>query len=525
MKLSHLIAEIEGAHISGRTDVDVRDLVFHAGKVQAGDCFVAMRGAKADGHEYIGQAVERGAVAIVAARPVELPPRVTGIVVPDTRRALAMLSVAFFGDPSSSMALVGVTGTNGKTTITYLLEAMCARAGMETGVIGTVAYRYGGQVQPALHTTPESYDLQRLLARMRDGGVRACALEVSSHALVQERVTGCHFDAAIFTNLTPEHLDYHADMEGYFEAKALLFERLLATAGKAGACAVINADDAYGQALIRRCPVPVVRYGLQAHAEVRGEGLVCDADGLRMDIQTPNGNVPCRSHLCGRFNALNILGSVAAAIHLGIPPEALAAAIEGLQGVPGRFESIANDRGVLALVDYAHTPDALDNVLAHARELARGKVIAVFGCGGDRDRAKRPLMGRVVGRLADVAVVTSDNPRTEDPEAIIAEILPGLRDVAVPYRHGRGYEVMPDRRAAIARAVAVACAGDVIVVAGKGHEDYQIVGTIRQHFDDREELRKALTVDRTADAGCETRDARRETRDDCPVVRSQKCHE
>lgn len=490
MKLNELLKDVEGCRVAG--DVDVRGLAYNAAAVRPGDVFVALRGAKADGHDFAADAVRRGAVAVISDRALDLPAGAASAVVPNTRRALAMMAAKLAGDPSREMALVGVTGTNGKTTTTYLLEALFAEAGRRPGVIGTVEYRFGGVAESAPHTTPESAELQKLLARMRENGVDVCAMEVSSHALAQERVAGCHFDAAIFTNLTPEHLDYHVDMESYFEAKAILFEELLAATGKPGAFAAINVDDAYGRDLVRRSAVPVVTFGFARDADVRGDDLAFDAAGLAMTAATPAGPIRLRSRLCGRFNALNVLGAVAVAQRMGIAPTTIARAIAKVEVVPGRFEAIANDGGVLALVDYAHTPDALENVLAHARELTKGRVIAVFGCGGDRDRAKRPLMGKAAASLADVAIVTSDNPRTEDPQAIIAEILPGVQGTAKPFADGRGYEVIADRRLAIGRAVELARAGDVVVVAGKGHEDYQIVGTTKHHFDDREVLREML---------------------------------
>lgn len=492
MKLFDLIKDVEGAVLHGSADVDVRDLTPQAAQVAAGSCFVAIRGEKADGHRYVPEALSRGAVAVVSERAIDVGGGVANVVVADSRHALALMSVALFGDPSRALTLVGVTGTNGKTTTTYLIEAILKHAGRTPGVIGTVEYRFGGVARPAPHTTPESSDLQRLLAEMREHGVDACAMEVSSHALVQRRVAGCHFDAAIFTNLSPEHLDYHPDMESYFAAKALLFEEILAASGKPGAFAAINGDDPYGEALVRRCPVPVVRYGLKAPADIRGVNLRFDAAGLAMWIEGAGEAFACRSRLCGRFNAMNILGAVAVAARLGIANDVIAAAIEGVAVVPGRFEAIENSRGVLAFVDYAHTPDALENVLSHARELAAERLIVVFGCGGDRDRTKRPAMGRAAATAADVVIVTSDNPRTEDPQAIIEEILPGVRGVDPGSARPRQDEVIADRAEAIARAAQLAGPGDVIVVAGKGHERFQLVGSARHPFDDREVLRRAL---------------------------------
>lgn len=486
MKLKKLLNALKEVRVIGDVGFEVKDIAYHAAKVKPGSCFIAVQGHSADGHDFISEAVRRGAIMVVSERPVEVPSTVTNVVVHDARDALARLSSAYFSDPSLNMKLVGVTGTNGKTTITYMLEAIFARAGFAPGVIGTVEYRYGKVKRKADHTTPESYELQKLLSEMVGEGVNACAMEVSSHALDMGRVVGCHFDGAVFTNLSAEHLDYHGEMEAYFASKAMLFEKRLVTSQKGNVFAVINADDPYGRRLIGSVHVPVWRYGLCEEAEVTCSGMTCDEQGLDIDIHTPRGQAKLHSSLMGRFNALNILGATAAGLALGIDLGAIVEAIETVKRVPGRLENIPNERDILAFVDYAHTPDALKNVLLQTRELAKGRLIVVFGCGGDRDRAKRPLMGEVVAEAADIVVVTSDNPRTEDPEAIIKMILPGIEG------KGKGYEVITDRRKAIARAVEVAEPGDVILVAGKGHEDYQIVGTKKKHFDDREVLEKEL---------------------------------
>lgn len=494
MKLKDLIKGIKDCRVLGDANVQVQDLAYNASSVTPGSCFAALCGAKADGHDFIGEALSRGAVAVLSEKMVDLG-GVTNIVAVNSRQAFALMSAAFFGDPSKSISLVGATGTNGKTTITYLLEAILRMAGKNPGVIGTVAYRFSGISEVASNTTPESYDLQRLLSRMHREGVDSCAIEVSSHALVQERVTGCHFDAAIFTNLSQDHLDFHNDMESYFAAKVLLFERLLAESGKPGAFAAINADDPYGMKIAECCPVPCMSFGFGKEADIKGRNLLLDSKGLSLRIESQWGSFDCRSGLRGRFNAQNILAAAGVALRQGIAPEVVAQAIGGVDVVPGRFEPVANNRGILAIVDYAHTPDALERVLAHAREFAGmgvGRVITVFGCGGDRDHGKRPLMGRAAASLSDIAIITNDNPRTEDPMAIIDEIMRGVKGVSHPLRNDRGYEVIPDRREAIARSVDLAREGDVIVVAGKGHEDYQIIGTRRIHFDDREVLREIL---------------------------------
>lgn len=495
MKLKELLQDVKVIDLRGDTDIEISSLAYDTGFVAQGACFFAIKGTKKDGIEFAKDAVARGAKAVVSERPANLSSETVNVIVKDSRYALGKMAARMYGNPSHSMTLVGVTGTNGKTTTTYLLESIFTAAGKKNGVIGTVEYRFAKERIVAPHTTPQSLDLQSLLAQMKKAGCVACAMEVSSHALSQGRVTGCSFDVGVFTNLTPEHLDYHNGMEDYFSAKAILFEKLLKDGGKPSACAVINADDKYGMELKKRCPVPVMLYGLKNKAEVTASDLKCEASGLQMKVDTPKGSFACRSSLCGNFNAQNILAATAAAISLNIPLEKISEGILRVKSVPGRFEAVKNSRGILALVDYAHTPDALRNTLMHAKELVNGgggRLITVFGCGGDRDRKKRPVMGSAAALLADIVIVTSDNPRSEKPEEIIAEILPGIAGHAKKFNGKTGYEVIASRRDAIARAVSLAQSGDVLVVAGKGHENYQIIGDKRTHFDDREVLEEYL---------------------------------
>lgn len=495
MMLRDLIVDLDIVRVKGSLDVAVRDITCRSQDVANGHCFVALSGTKIDGHAYIDDALKNGASAIVSERAIDND-GVANVIVNDARLALASISARHFNDPSAEMKLVGITGTNGKTTTTYLIEAIIRECGGNPGVIGTISYKYAGLEEAAPNTTPQSYDLQKLFRKMRDLGVDSCAMEVSSHALVQQRAAKCRFDCAVFTNLTPEHLDYHRDMDDYFAAKRILFDELLPRDGKQGACAIVNVDDKYGAALARSCRSKVLTYGFADGADVRGSDLRFDGAGLVMEIKTPTGPFECRSQLVGKFNAMNILAATATAISLGFGIDRIRSALLKVESVPGRFETVKNGRGILAIVDYAHKPDALENVLSCAREIIEkrgGRLIVVFGCGGDRDRQKRPLMGSAAGRLADVAIITSDNPRTEVPSAIIEEILPGIRDVAVPFDGERGFEVIEDRRSAIARAVSIAKSGDLIIVAGKGHEDYQIIGDRKIHFDDREVLGELLS--------------------------------
>jgi UDP-N-acetylmuramoyl-L-alanyl-D-glutamate--2,6-diaminopimelate ligase len=474
-----LVAPAGGPPATGTTTIT--SVAHRADAVAAGSLFCAVPGLRADGHDFAAAAVARGAVAVMAERPLDLP--VPQIVVPDARLGLALAAAALRGHPSRSLAVVGVTGTNGKTTSAYLLAAVLEAAGRRCGLIGTVEARVGGRTLPVTHTTPDAVALQDLLARMRDAGDTACAMEVSSHALDQRRVAGTRFAAALFTNLTRDHLDYHPDVEHYFAAKRGLFARPAGEGDDPPGAA--NLDDPFGRRLARE--TGALGYAIDAPAEVRPEGVDGLGTGIRARVTTPRGPVEIASGLRGRFNLANLAGVVAVGELLALPHEAVAAGIADVRGVPGRFEAIDCGQGFPVIVDYAHTPDSLDNVLRAARELVgEGRLIAVFGCGGDRDRGKRPQMGDVTRRLADVAVVTSDNPRSEDPEAIIADIVAGDGGPAE-------LVVEPDRRAAIARAIALAGRGDVVVVAGKGHEQGQERAGVVTPFDDRAVAREILT--------------------------------
>ncbi|MBI4238855.1 MAG: UDP-N-acetylmuramoyl-L-alanyl-D-glutamate--2,6-diaminopimelate ligase [Deltaproteobacteria bacterium] len=479
--LEMLLQACAVVHVQGPTDRAVTGVAYHTQSVRPGMLFVALPGAQADGRLYVAAAVAAGAVAVVAQAPIAVPSAVTIIHVPDARLALAQLSAAWWGEPTRALRLVGITGTNGKTTLTYLLEAIWCAAGRSPGVIGTINYRYAQTVVAAPTTTPESYDLQALCRRMLGAQVTDVAMEVSSHALIQRRVDASHFDGAIFTNLSQDHLDYHGTMSAYAAAKRRLFGELLTASCKTARFAVVNADDAMATEMTTDCKVPILRYSEGVAAEVFPRHVTTDLHGTRMDVRTPVGEFAVQSPLVGRFNVQNLLAAIGAAVAMEVPSAAIAAGTAAMAQVPGRLERVAGPHGVTVFVDYAHTPDALRNVLMTVRALTRGRVVTVFGCGGDRDQSKRPLMGEAAARSSDVVVVTSDNPRTEDPASIIAQIVPGIGTA----RH----EVIVDRAAAIQRALAMAVAGDVVLIAGKGHEDYQIVGTEKRHFDDREVVR------------------------------------
>ena len=442
--------------------VDVRDLAYDSRRVQDGTLFFCVPGAVADGHDHAAAAVAAGACALIVERELPLP--VPQIVVDSCRAAMGPIADVFFGRPSERLLVLGVTGTNGKTTTAYQQHAILAAAGHTAGLLGTIERRIGGVAEPAQRTTSEAIDLQRDLRRMLDAGDTACAMEVSSHALDQQRVAGVRFAAAAFTNLTQDHLDYHADMEAYFAAKALLFDGRCPTAA--------NADDAYG----RRLPADL-RFGLATPgAEVRAEDVRYGAHGTAFRLRTPWGDAEVATRLVGRFNVENALAAVSSAGLAGVPLAAIVTGLEGVAGVPGRLEVVSGDRPFAVIVDYAHTADALENVLRALRPLATGRLIVVFGCGGDRDRGKRPTMARVACALADEVIITTDNPRSEDPLAIIAEVAAGA--------DGR-HAVEPDRRRAIERAIAAAAPGDVVLIAGKGHEQGQDVAGSITPFDDR----------------------------------------
>ncbi len=458
----------------------VAGLHYDSRQIEPGWAFVAVPGERVDGNQFIPQALERGASVIFSERPP-----LSGLPwmrVANARQALAEAAANWFGRPAEKLKLIGVTGTNGKTTTTWLIETMLRQAGWRTGLLGTIEYHIGAAVLPAPHTTPESYDLQHLLARMVEAGCRAAAMEVSSHALALERVWGCRFEAAVFTNLTQDHLDFHGTMDNYAAAKRRLFQGRGAPPPQT---AVVNADDEHTPAMLHGYGGRVYRFGFGPDADVRGSSLVNEPAGLRFDVHGPGGfEAEVRCPLVGRVNALNVLAALGAGWALGLEPGAMVAGAAHWPRVRGRFEAVSAGQPFTVLVDYAHTPDALANVLALAREMASGRVLAVFGCGGDRDRGKRMLMGRAAQAGADWVMVTSDNPRSEDPLAIIHDIVHGVR--------GFTGCIEPDRRTAIRAALAEARPGDVVVIAGKGHEAYQMIGEERIRFDDSEEARAGL---------------------------------
>ena len=465
----------------GAADTAVEGLAYDSRAVGPGYLFFCVPGSKTDGHDFAAPAVEAGATSLCVER--RLPLGVPQIVVSDARRAMGRLASEFYGRPSESLMLLGVTGTNGKTTTAFLLESILRAEVEATGLIGTIETRIRDRIEPGVRTTPESLDLQRLFAQMVDEGVDACAMEVTSHALVLHRVEGVRFRAAAFTNLSQDHLDFHEGMEDYFEAKRSLFvpERL-----ERGA---VNVDDEYGRRLAGEAEVPMLTFGTSAAAEVRAENVRYEPGGTSFDVRTPKGDLTVTTGLIGGFNVSNCLAATAVALQAGIGLDAIERGLRGLRSVPGRFEAIDRGQPFVVVVDYAHTPDSLDNVLRAARGAAReGRVICVFGCGGDRDRGKRPLMGAAAATLADVVVVTSDNPRSEDPHEIIDQILEGV----VAHRPDGPDVVEADRAVAIRAALSEARSGDVVVIAGKGHETGQQFADRTIPFDDRDVARSVL---------------------------------
>ncbi|MFY9398950.1 MAG: UDP-N-acetylmuramoyl-L-alanyl-D-glutamate--2,6-diaminopimelate ligase [Desulfomonilia bacterium] len=470
MKASEAAAAISGARIRG-SEAEFSHLRADSKSIRPGDAFIALKGSTDDGHRYIEDAIAAGASVIICAPGSAVTnSRAAFIEVPDTRAALRSL-LPLLHPLATCPRLVGVTGTNGKTTTTYLLESVLEQAGLEPGVIGTISMRHHGLSEPSTVTTPGPIDLFERLDGMARAGVKVCVMEVSSHSLHQDRVMGLSFDCGIFTNLSQDHLDYHKDMESYFLAKKKLFTQYLR------GTAVINADDAFGARLASELP-GALTYGRKESAGIRLRSLSSGPEGLNVELSGPAGEMSIRSRLVGEVNAYNIMACVGAALALGIDPSAVVRGIENLAEVPGRMEPVRNASGLTVLVDFAHTPDALSHALASARKLTTGRLITVFGCGGDRDRAKRPLMGAIASRASDVVIVTSDNPRSEDPAAIIGEILAGIPEK-------NGIMVEPDRREAIRLAISLMERGDCLLIAGKGHETYQIIGKKRLSFDDR----------------------------------------
>jgi UDP-N-acetylmuramoyl-L-alanyl-D-glutamate--2,6-diaminopimelate ligase len=484
-KLKELFQGTQMAVPPSASNLEIRQVTCDSRKVQPGALFFALHGAKTDGNAFIQDAVQRGAIAIAgeAQAPGDLPGTVVWIQVQEERKALAIAAANFFGHPASALQLVAVTGTNGKTTTTSLIDAIVKASGAKTGLFGTIAYHTPIGDYPAPNTTPESVDLQGFFAEIRDAGGKYAVLEASSHSLAMDRLWGCQFQAAVFTNLTREHMDFHETFEDYFAAKKRLFA---GTGGGVPEVALLNSDDEFGERL-GGLAKKTLTYGLESQADITTKKFHLTFEGLTFLAQTPNGKLNVVSPLVGRINVYNLLAAIGAAQALGLSNEVIETGIRNLESVSGRFQRIDLGQPFLVIVDYAHTDDALENLIRTARELnPKGRIITLFGCGGEKDRTKRPVMGEVTGRLSDLTILSSDNPRSEDPLKVISDIIVGLQKTAGKYL------IEPDREKAIGLAMDEARAGDMVLLAGKGHENYQILADRTLEFDDREMARRAL---------------------------------
>jgi UDP-N-acetylmuramoyl-L-alanyl-D-glutamate--2,6-diaminopimelate ligase len=480
MNLAEIVKTVKPLAVEGTLDKEITGITCDSRRVMPGNLFVAVRGERTDGHRFMDAAIDRGASAIVLESDASFRRRVTRIKVSDARRSMAQASAQFYNHPSQGLKVVGITGTNGKTTTAFMVRAIMEAAGFPCGLLGTVQYQIGQRVIPASRTTPESVEIQDMMSQMLRVGCGGVSMEVSSHALDQSRVAEVDFDVAVFTNLSQDHLDYHGTMENYFESKVKLFSAL-GTVRKAGR-AVVNADNAYGRELIKRLggDHAVVSYGVSSAAVVRAEDVRVSAEGSYFVVNAPPGSIPMSLPLIGRYNVSNALAAISASLALGIDLQIIERALARFRPVPGRVERINTKEGYAVFVDYAHTADALRNVLVTLSELTRGRLIVVFGCGGDRDKGKRKPMGQAAAELADFSILTSDNPRTEDPREILRQIEEGFWASTV-----RRYQVIEDRREAIERALDIARPGDTVLIAGKGHEAYQEFADTVVPFNDR----------------------------------------
>jgi len=484
MLLRELIQDISGLRVVGSGNPEILGMAYNSKCVEPGYLFVCLRGTKVDGNDFIPEALSRGASAILTdSASVEAD--VPILVVADARAILPKLSTRFFGNPSRRLNIIGVTGTKGKTTTTFLIDSILKEAGLTTGMIGTLGVRIGDEAVSIKNTTPESLDIQSFFARMISKGVSAATMEVSSHALVIGRTEGCEFDVGVFTNLTQDHLDFHGTLDEYFAAKLTLFEEYPLRSGKPFT-AVVNLDDPRGSEVLSATKGKTLTYGIKSDADINASIISASANGLIFDVKSPNGAFRVEMSLGGVFNVYNSLAAIGAALALGIDIEAITRGLKKVTSVAGRFVQVNCGQDFGVVIDFAHTPDSLENILRASRELCTGRLILVFGCGGDRDRGKRPIMGRIGAEMADVCLITSDNPRSEEPDAIIAEILGGA--------NGKSAEVecIVDRREAIVRALGIAAPGDLVLIAGKGHENYQIFKDRTVHFDDEEVVREVL---------------------------------
>jgi len=509
VQIQAVIKDIDILQVTGNLEGEVSAICYDSRNCEKNSLFVAVRGLKSDGHDYIPEAVARGARFIVHEQDYNPPSDAVSLKVPDSRRILGILGKNFYSDPSSHLCLIGVTGTNGKTTVTYLLESVLKAAGFNIGVLGTVNYRFKNKVLPAPNTTPESYELQKIMRGMVDEGVTHVVMEVSSHAIDLRRVDDCSFDMGIFTNFSQDHLDYHKTLENYFQAKKHFFDQILPAAKKpTGQTMIINCDDPWGQRLLgeNKNRLSLRTFGIENPCDTTAGRYMLSTEGIEADINIGDRGLTISSPLIGKFNLYNILAAVAASVSLNIPDAFIRTGIQNLKNVPGRLEKVSGAGEPDVFVDYAHTEDALLRVLQNLFAFKKRKIITVFGCGGDRDRGKRPLMGIAATTWSDLTILTSDNPRTEEPLSIIREIERGISKDSVKKllpenleknsTNGKSYVVIPEREKAIEKAVALAAVGDIVLIAGKGHENYQIIGDRKIAFDDKLVARQALAAKR-----------------------------
>ncbi|MDU5835040.1 MAG: UDP-N-acetylmuramoyl-L-alanyl-D-glutamate--2,6-diaminopimelate ligase [Veillonella sp.] len=489
-QLQDIVKTLQTPHIEGNTTVEVLDITADSRAVKAGSLFIALDGATVDGHNYVNKAVEAGAVAVLVSKPVEVSGDVCVITVEDTRKAMMACVPYFFDYPANSMRMIGVTGTNGKTTTTHMIRHILKGQGYKVGVIGTVHIMIGDTSYPIHNTTPDVVDLQHILHQMVEEGVTHCVMEVSSHALALGRVSGVEYDTAVFTNLTQDHLDFHKTFENYLAAKCKLFEQVSASnQTKSGKGAIINIDDEYGHRVIEKTTAPIITYSIDGKGTLNAHDVEMTPKSSRYTVSYDGNDYTVAMNTTGLFNVYNTLAAIGACLLEGISMEDIDKALKTFSAVPGRFELIEEGQPFAVVVDYAHTPDGLENILQTAKAIQENRIIVVFGCGGDRDATKRPIMGRIAAQYGDVVYVTSDNPRTEDPVQIVKDVELGVKE---GLREGSHYEVIVDRREAIQHAIQNAKPGDIVLIAGKGHEDYQILKDKTIHFDDREEARAAL---------------------------------
>ena len=481
MKLQEIFTDLPLIHFHGDANAEIKEITYSSRNVHPGYLFAALKGIKTDGFFYVDEAKAKGAAAILSERPKPGDIHGNWIQVADARESMALCAANFFSHPSREMKVVGITGTKGKTTVSYLLEGIFKAAHFQPGLFGTIEYRGPGLSETAKRTTPEAPDLQRMIRQLRDHGATHCVMEISSHSLEMKRAVGIDFDAAIFTNLSGEHLDYHKTMDNYFEAKKKLFSL------NPKSIAVINVDDTWGKKLFEKLPMEKISYGLEPDAMIRAETFSFNPDGTEATVKIPAGHLSISSPLLGKPNLYNILSALTAALSLNVPHSAIKKGISTVKTVPGRFEKIANPFGLHIFVDFAHTDDALRNLLETARRLSSGRVLLIFGAGGDKDKSKRPRMGEFAGKLADWTILTSDNPRSEEPLAIITDIELGIKKTG-PQK----YTIQPDRKKAIREILSMGKKDDYILIAGKGHEDYQVIKDKIIHFDDAEVVRELL---------------------------------